>query len=154
MVARSKRCVAMKQTKRAVQNHAAPGWTKMTDVEIRLAKAWYNDDQLPPSQIAKRLGRNKSSLTRLLVKQTKRKPQGRRRALSKARVDVLEKRLHKLVVKADKQYTVTVAMLKKSARIKASERVILEALHERNIYFRAMRGKPLLTDQDIRDRFA
>ena len=154
MVARPKRGVATKRAKRTVKSHAAPGWTQMTNVEIRLAKTWYNDEKLPPSQIAKRLGRNKSSLTRLLVKQTKRKPQGRPRALSKAQVDLLEKRLHQLVVKADKQYTVTVAMLKKNARIKASERVILEALHERNIYFRATRGKPLLTEQDVRDRFA
>ena len=114
----------------------AAGWKKLSDDEIRLARKWYAEDDIAPSIIASRLGRNKSFMTRLLVKQSPRKTQGAPAKLSSAKVDFLVKRLHELVSKADCKYTVTVRMLKRSARVAASERTILSALHERNIFFR------------------
>jgi transposase len=130
----------------------AAGWTKMSDEEIRLAKKWYEEDNLAPSDIADRLGRNKSNVTRLLVLQAPRKKQGAPKKLTKAKVDFLVNRLDELVVKADCKYTVTVKLLKRSTRVKASERTILGALHERNIYFRRLREKPALTPEDVADR--
>ena len=44
----------------------------MSEDEIRLAKKWYEKDKLKASEIAERLGRNKSALTRLLVLQSPR----------------------------------------------------------------------------------
>ncbi len=84
------------------------GWKKMTSDEIRLAQGWYSSGT-PPSTIAHRLGRNKSALTKLLVKQAPRRDQGRPRALSRAQVDFLKRKLDELVRKADCKYTVTVA---------------------------------------------
>lgn len=103
-------------------------WRKMSPEEIRLAKRWYDDDGIQPSAIADRLGRSKSALTRLLVKQVPRKKQGRAPLLSEAQVDYLQKRLRDMVVKANAEHRVTVDMLRKSTKVKASCRVILEAL--------------------------
>ena len=90
------------------------GWKKMSEDEIRLAKTWYGKDKIPPSEIAARLGRDKSALTRLLVKQAPRKKQGAPPKLTEAKIDFLVKRLHELIVKADCRYTVTVNGLKRS----------------------------------------
>ena len=43
-------------------------------------------------------------------------------------------------------------MLKRSTRLKVSTRCISDALHQRNIYFRKLREKPLLTDADKKAR--
>eukprot|EP00439_Symbiodinium_sp_Y106_P065756 s40_g10.t1 len=58
-----------------------------------------------------------------------------------------------MIVKADGRHTVTVEMLQKAAKIHASCRTILRALHARNIFFRKLREKPVLTPEDVRDRF-
>ena len=44
------------------------------------------------------------------------------------------------------------AALKRASRTKASERTILKALRRRKIYFRRLREKPVLTEQDTLDR--
>ena len=90
------------------------GWGRMSEDELRLAKTWYGKDKIAPSEIAARLGRGTSALTRLLVKQAPRKKQGAPPKLAGAKMDFLVKRLHELIVKADCRYTVTVNMLKRS----------------------------------------
>ena len=45
----------------------AAGWKKVGSEELRLARPWYDAD-VQPSAIAERLGRDKSVITRLLVK--------------------------------------------------------------------------------------
>ena len=57
-----------------------------------------------------------------------------------------------MIRKADGQYEVTVGMLKRSSRCKASERTILRKLHSRSIYFRPLRQKPTLTEDDVSAR--
>ena len=130
-----------------------PSWKKMTETEVNLAKKWYVDGETT-SEIAERLGRNRSSITRLLVKRVPRKKQGRKVVLNTAAVDKLEAKLQSRIQKADGKYEVTVAALKRASRSKASERTILKALHSRGIYFRRMREKPVLTDEDVSDRKA
>ena len=49
---------------------------------------------------------------------------------------------------------ITLAMLKRRAKCKASCHCIRRALQRRNIVFRRMRAKPILTDADRRARFA
>ena len=131
----------------------AAGFTTLSADEIRLAKAWYDQDE-EPSEIAERLGRSKSTLTRLLVKGAARKSQGRRSALTQAQIDFLVRRPDELIRRSQNRYTVWVAMLKRSTRIKAGERTILKALHARNILFRKLREKPVLTAADITERYA
>ena len=69
-------------------------------------------------------------------------------------VDFMVRRLDQLVHKAKGRWHVTAAMLKRSCRLKAGLRKIRDALHERNIYFRKLRQKPLLTDEDVKNRMA
>ena len=105
--------------RQAVKAWAAPGWKKLSGEEVRLAKTWYADESLAPNTIAERLGRDKSTLTRLLVKQAPRQRQGRPLALPTPQVHFLEERLQDLIVKAGGRYEVTASMLKKSTRAKA-----------------------------------
>jgi hypothetical protein len=132
----------------------AAGWKKMSEEEIRLARAWYNDDKEVPSEIAERLGRDKSVITRLLVKKVVRQKQGPPTLLTDAQVDFMVKRLDELVRKANCKYHVTADMLKRSTRLKVTVRTMQTALRKRNIYFRKLREKPCLTEQDIADRYA
>ena len=129
------------------------GWTKMSSEELRLCRVWYDAGETC-GEIADKLGRDRSVITRLLVKQVPRKGQGRPQSLTTAQIAFLKRTLHKLVQKADCRYTVTVAHLKKAAKVKVSERSISRALHKEGIYFRKLREKPVLTAADIRARLA
>ena len=117
-----------------------------------MAKRWYLEDGESPSEIARRLGRDKSTLTRLLVQRRPRLAQGRKAILTSAAVDKLQQKLEAMIRKADGKYEVTIAMLKRSARCKACTRTILDRLHKRGVYFRPLRQKPVLTPEDIADR--
>ena len=130
-----------------------PGWTKMSEEQRELARDWYSRGK-KPSEIAELLGRDTSTMTRLLCMQKEPKKQGRPKALTTAQVDLLERRLDELIVKVDGTTTITVETLKKATKSKASTQCILHALHKRNIYFRKLREKPVLTPADVRDRFA
>ena len=132
----------------------ADGWKKLSAEEQRLAKKWYSEDNMKPCEIARLLRRDKSTLTRLLVKQVERKKQGRPRVLSNADIDFLERRLHELIVKSMGKYHVTAAMVKCSARCKASVKAMQLAFRIRRIFFRKMREKPLLTEDDVKARYA
>ena len=127
----------------------------MSADEVRLAKEWFAREELPPSAIAARLGRHKSTVIRALGKKSGApETRGRPAALGGGQVDRLVGLLKKLIQKSKGEYEVTLAMLKRSARCKASERSIARALHSRGVYFRRMRQKPILTDQDRKDRQA
>jgi len=78
MVARAMKMQRRGGVKRqAMKARGAPGWKKLSGEEVRLAKKWCADESLSPSKIAERLGRDKSTLTRFLIKQAPRKRQGR-----------------------------------------------------------------------------
>ena len=121
------------------------GWTTLSSEELRLAKKWYVEGKKKPGDIAVLLGRDKSTLTRTLVKQVPQKKQGRPRALSKADVDFLGRRLHELIVKSMGKYHVTAAMVERSARCNASVKAIQLAFRKRRIFVRKLREKPLLS---------
>ena len=129
-------------------------YKKLTDEEIRLAKLWFDEDDMEPSEIAALLRRDKSTMTRLLVMEKERKKEGRPIILDDAAVDKLIALLDHMVVVADAQYEVTVDMLRRRARSKAGNRTISDALHARKVYFRRLREKPVLSDDDIKARKA
>ena len=120
--------------------------------ELRLAKLWYTEDDMEPSEIAALLRRDKSTMTRLLVMEKERKTQGRPPLLDEVAVDKLVALLDHMVVEADGQHEVTVDMLRGRARSRASNRTISDALHARKLYFRGLREKPVLTDADTQAR--
>ena len=126
----------------------------MSSEEQRLAKKWYWEENKTSREIADLFDRAKSTLTRLLVNQVDRKKQGRPRALSEADIDFLERRLHQGIVKSMGKYHVAAAMVKRSARSKATVKAIQIAFRKRRIFFRKMREKPLLTVDDVKARYA
>ena len=107
---------------------------------------------MDPSEIAQLLRRDKSTMTRLLVMGRDRKREGRPQLLDTAAVDKLVAHLDHMIVTADGDYEVTVDMLRRHARVRASCRTISRALHARRIFFRKMREKPVLTSADVEAR--
>ena len=95
-----------------------------------------------------------SSVTRLLAQRKTPNPIGRPKALSEAKVDAIVRRLEGMVEEAAALYEVTLPMLMRRARLKVSARVVANALHERGYWFRDLRCKPILTPDDVKERFA
>lgn len=126
----------------------------MSPDEAQILRRLHYEEGHSPAAIAKLLGRHKSSVCRALKAKKGKKPVGKPRALTSDKVDQIEAKLKDLIMKADGRYEVTLAMLKRSARVSCSSRTIQRALHERGIRFRAMRSKPRLTADDIKERFA
>ena len=124
------------------------GWAKMTTTEASLAERWYRE-HAAPSEIAKRLGRSKSTITRHAIKKLPHRAQGRPPALTEAQVDYLVVSLDKMIRARKAESVVTASMLRHSTRTKARTRVIRKALAKRNIRFRPLREKPVLTEEDV-----
>ena len=80
----------------------------LSQEEVRLARQWYLVDNLSPKDNATRLGRDKSTLTRFLVKRAPRKPRGRKQLLSEATRSRIETKLKELVQAADGKHEITV----------------------------------------------
>ena len=125
----------------------------MSADEVRLAKLWHAMDNISPQEIGNRLERSKSTITRLLYARRPCKTRGRKTVIKEAQVDGLVAKLKAMIAAASGRYEVTVSMLKKSSRCKASLSTIRSKLHARGIYFYRMRTKPMLTKDDIRARF-
>ena len=140
-----------------------PG-SQLSEQEIAYIKQWRFDegDSLRPSAIARRLGRDKSTITRHLGKQSVGKwakgvEKGRRgpaRKLTKAKVASSASKLSTLVKKAKGRYEVTAAMLRKSGRVKVSTKVMMKRLREQtDTKWYRMQEKPTLTETDIKARY-
>ena len=132
---------------------AMPGKLLSPD-EIRLAKMWYAEEDMTPGEIAKLLRRDKSTMTRLLVKEPERLTRGQPKVLSETDIDEMVEEVNRMVEEADGEWEVTVDMLRREMGWKISTKTMSRALHARKIYFRRLREKPLLTKQDVKDRLA
>ena len=124
----------------------------MSIEEVHLAKKWYSEgSNSKPSEIASRLGRDKSVLAPCEASATEEAG-----SLQCAHCCAGGSPCHDVsmnpVVKADAQYAVTLTTLRKTAKVKASIKTIQRALHARNIYFRKLREKPVLTPDDVKAR--
>ena len=127
----------------------------MTAEEKRLARMWRDEDGVDVAEIARRLHRSESSIWRFLGDpEPAARGVGRKRALSEADKDRLVAMVDDLVQQADTQYTVSAALIQKRFRPKVSFPTLWDALHERGVWFHKLREKPILSDQDVKDRFA
>ena len=127
---------------------------RMSAEEKRLALMWKQEDGISPANIANRLHRQISTITRFLGQEAPSKPIGQPPALTKEQVDRLERTVNDMVAKADAEYEVTFDMIRRRARIKACIKVVAKALHNRGYWFRRLRHKPILTPQDVKARLA
>jgi hypothetical protein len=126
----------------------------MTDEQKATMRDLYFKGKEKPSRIAKIFKRTKSCMTRILSAKPGVSGPGRPLVLSKKQVDNLEKRLEETIAKADALKEVTYDMLERRTKCKASVKTIRRNLQKRKIKFRPLRSKPLLTDDDIKDRKA
>jgi hypothetical protein len=127
----------------------------MSDEEKRLARMWSEEDDVPIAEIARRLHRNTSSLWELLGEDEDAvRGVGRAASLTEKDKDRLVALVDDMVEKADTRYTVTIAMIRARFHPKVCQKVLAEALHERDRWFYKLREKPILTDEDVRERFA
>ena len=74
--------------------------------------------------------------------------------LSKAEVRKLVKTTEKMVQQAKGEYEVSLEIIAKECKIKASLRTLRRALVSEGIRFRRMRQKPVLKKEDVKARFA
>ena len=126
---------------------------RMSPDEKRLARSLHFDRHQTPTEIAETLSRSLSTICRLLAQKRAPRPIGRPRALTVAKIDGIVALLESMVQEADASREVTMDMLMRRGRFKVSRRVVADALHKRGYRFRDLRQKPILTPDDIEDRF-
>ena len=121
-----------------------------------LIRSLYHDHGEEPSEIGEKLGRDQSTICRILFTARKKPGKvGRPRALSDAQVDRLAKKTQELVQKNEKRTPkrdVTKKQIKHSARVKASLRTISRRFKERKITFGPYKEKILLSADDKAER--
>ena len=82
-----------------------------------MAKLWHKEDGMDPSEIGDVLRRDKSTMTRLLVKRTERKTDGRPQLLDDDAIDALAAHLDHMIFTADGKYEDTADKLRRHARV-------------------------------------
>lgn len=130
-----------------------PG-ASMNQQDIKLARSWFVEGEASVSEIARRLKRSPSTVSRPLTKKSHAKKNCRPMLFTPAAVALLSSRLEALVAKADGKHQVTYSMLKRTFRYKASTRTLARILRAQGVAFRKMREKPVLTTNDITERKA
>lgn len=151
---------------------AVAAFTHMDETEKRLARRWVESDGKTIAEVADLLGRDYSTVHRFVyavqVKskakaktkakatakaKAKAKAVGRPQAITEQMYGKLKATLDYLLKKSGGESEVTVAMVKAQAACGASERSIREAFHKRGVWFRRLKEKPILTPEDIAERF-
>ena len=77
---------------------------------------------------------------------------GRPPALTPKQIDRLVAKAEKMIEAADTKYRITIGMVIKALGFKIAPWTALKALHEKGIYFRTMREKPVRTTEDVEAR--
>ena len=126
---------------------------RMTRAEKRVARGMHFDRNMTPTEVAEALGRSLSTICRLLAQKKAPMPIGRPPALSETKIDGIVGLLEQMVDEADATHEVTMDMLMKRGRLKVCKKVVAKALHARGYMFRDLRQKPILTPDDVRERY-
>jgi hypothetical protein len=122
--------------------------------EARIIKRLRTVAKLPITKIAEVTERNKTTIHDVIRGRMKFGKRGPKPKLDKKAINHLVRTLRAMVQKAAARYEITLAMLKKRAKIVADDKVVRKALLTRKIRFRRLRSKPLLTRGDRISRFA
>ena len=121
--------------------------------EVSIIKRMKQKLDLSVTKIAVATNRNRSTIYKALDPKWTQGKRGRGFALSKKDVDRLLRILRSMQQKAKARREITLAMIMRQAKCHASARSVREALKRRNIKFRKMREKPILTKEDRAARF-
>lgn len=132
----------------------ASSFVHFTGKEVELLERWQAEGK-PVREIASLLQRDETTIRRRM--KSARSGGGHRRAgrphlLSAKEETKIVRITGRMVEQADGEWQVTAEMIKKALKLTCCTRVILDALHKHNVYFHAMRQKPLLTKADVEQR--
>ena len=139
-----------KNTKKAKNKLTKP--PRMSGEEKRLIRSMIFDQKMTATDVAQAVGRNKSSISRLL-NQKKPTIMGRPEVLTSKQKDRLEEIVQEMVEKAEANYEVTLPMVHRRSRFKCSQRTISRALHGRGYRCFKLYEKMILTPDDIKARW-
>jgi transposase len=121
--------------------------------EVAIIKRMKKVMKMPVMRIAKMLGRHKKTVYKALkMKSVPRR--GRAALLTPQDVRRMVSVLRSMVKAARACWEVTLAMIKKKAKVKACDKTVRRALAKKNIKFRRMRSKIILSKADMKARYA
>ena len=126
----------------------------MTRREAQIIKRLRVVIKLPVTQIAIAAGQHKKSIYQVLNNKLKFASRGPKEKLTKADVDRTVKIQKVMVAKAKARFEIILALLKRRAKLNVCDKVLRKASHARNIKFKVMRSKPVLTKADRMARYA
>jgi len=121
--------------------------------EVHVIRRLKNVLGVPVTKIALATERNKTTVYEALDRRWKSGKRGPKDKLTNATVNLLVRTTKAMIKKAAARKEVTLAMIMRRCKVKASERCVRMALQKRNIRFRPMRTKLQLSAQDVKDRF-
>ena len=110
--------------------------------EARIITRLKHVAKLPITKIAEVTERNKGTIHDVLCGRAKFAKRGPKPKLDQKATAHLVQVLRTMIQKAKARYEITLAMLKKRAKIDADDKVVRKALLTRNIRFRRLRSKP------------
>ena len=117
--------------------------------EADLMRKWREEGK-GISEIMKLTGRAKQTVISHTTPQKKPRIGSRRRKIITAPVfKKLLKTMQSMQKKANATKEISVASIKKKAGVQDSDRVILQEFHANDIWFRPLRQKPILEDEDV-----
>lgn len=123
-------------------------YKQVTDREEELMRKWRKEGR-PYSDIMSLTGRSKQTVVdHTSKKKTESAGSGRPAIITEAVFKKLQRALTKLQKKADAEWEVTVDAVKKLAGVTACDKTVLDYFHQKGIWFRPLRQKPLLKDGD------
>ena len=117
--------------------------------EADLMRKWREEGK-GISEIVKLTGRAKQTVISHATPQKKpRIGSGRRKIITAHVFKKLLKTMQSMQKKANAMKEISFASIKKKAGVQASDRVILQEFHANDIWFRPLRQKPILEDEDV-----
>ena len=143
----------MKPVKKAFLKKAC-AVKRMSLEEKSIIRRMHFDQHTPPVRVSEIMGRSLSAITRLLAQKKAPNRIGRPNALTEAKVDSIVNTLEKMVDEADAEHEVSMHLLMRRCRAKVCSKVVANALHKRGYRFHDLRHKPILTPDDVKDRYA
>ena len=121
--------------------------------EVEIIRRLKKVVKLPVATIAKGIDRNKTTVYDALKKTWKPSSAGRPHQLLAKEVKHIIATMKGLIKGAVGTSEISLAVIKRRSKCKFSLRTIHRALRSKNIQFRKMRSKPILTNADIKTRF-
>ena len=121
--------------------------------EAHIIKRLKSVAKLPVATIARVTERDKKSIYRVISNKALFLKRGAKEKLSKNDIDRCVGVIRAMVKNAKARFEITLAMIKKRAKIFVDDKVLRKALASRKIKFRRPRSKPLLTKEDRIARF-